>query len=430
MIKVLIISHHFPPDNIVASRRIEAYCRYLHEFGIHPTVVTTRFEKEYINKESDVWKIKYHNKDEDALHEEFDNYTVYHLPRPYVKSWSRRIPGLRTLKDIAGYFRGYFGKDAQQLSNVYRKFLRSHLANKKYDLLLGIYSPQIGPHMAHEFGTKFNLPFAIDFRDLWDNRVLDKTYGPSLNRRFRNYWMKKYFGKWLADARFFTITSQPWLNEIKKLTDTEGHIVQNGYFELNTEQKVKNSRFTISSVGTIYPLQDISIFIQAIQELYESHPTLKLKIHMVGLKEHNYNGITQIFGSSLPTVWTEISTWVARDRALEIMNQSDLLYYPAQSIRGWVSAKLYEYIASGNNILVCPGDNDVSDELIKETGTGAICSTAEEAKKYLLEKYNQWLENGHCKSSRDEHEVAKYSRRNQVRIFSDVAKKELKFDRR
>ena len=45
MQKVLLISYFFPPCNLTASRRIEGWVKYLHEFGYYPIVITRKWEK-------------------------------------------------------------------------------------------------------------------------------------------------------------------------------------------------------------------------------------------------------------------------------------------------------------------------------------------------------------------------------------------------
>src|ERR1700730_1878496 len=39
-LKVLVIAFNFPPDGEVGARRVAGFCRYLHEFGIQPIVLT------------------------------------------------------------------------------------------------------------------------------------------------------------------------------------------------------------------------------------------------------------------------------------------------------------------------------------------------------------------------------------------------------
>src|ERR1700722_5120786 len=39
-LKVLVIAVNYPPDGEVGARRVAGFCRYLHEFGIQPVVLT------------------------------------------------------------------------------------------------------------------------------------------------------------------------------------------------------------------------------------------------------------------------------------------------------------------------------------------------------------------------------------------------------
>ena len=55
MKKILIISHSFPPLNLISSRRAEAFAHYFPAYGFSTAVVTELREKEIIDGRED-WK--------------------------------------------------------------------------------------------------------------------------------------------------------------------------------------------------------------------------------------------------------------------------------------------------------------------------------------------------------------------------------------
>jgi len=109
---------------------------------------------------------------------------------------------------------------------------------------------------------------------------------------------------------------------------------------------------------------------------------------------HKLLGITKKIKQQLSDYWLEIIPWVDKEEALSKIHHADLLYYPSMAGMGWISAKLYEYLASGNNILVSPGDGDVVDSIIKETRTGCICNSVDDVVEYIRAKYSEWQEDG------------------------------------
>ena len=82
---------------------------------------------------------------------------------------------------------------------------------------------------------------------------------------------------------------------------------------------------------------------------------------------------------------------VDRRDALKLLKSANVLIYPVcVGYRGIYSGKMFEYLASGNNILIAPGDNDVLDDLLKETRAGISKNSREEVTLQLQQWYDEW----------------------------------------
>ena len=98
-----------------------------------------------------------------------------------------------------------------------------------------------------------------------------------------------------------------------------------------------------------------------------------------------------------------------------------VLSYPGWlGIKGIISTKIFDYIASGNPILIGPGDEDVIDELVKKTNTGISVYNAKDFAANLNKLYDLWTKKLPLNPSRNEKEVEFYSRENQARLLAKI----------
>jgi hypothetical protein len=102
------------------------------------------------------------------------------------------------------------------------------------------------------------------------------------------------------------------------------------------------------------------------------------------------------------------------------MKNADVLVYPAWAgSKGIYSGKIFEYLATGNNILVAPCDNDVIKHLLDETKTGVSRNTKEEVTLQLQRWYDEWKEKGSVSYRGLPEEIGKYSRENQAKKMAN-----------
>ena len=404
MRRVLIISYHYPPMNAVASYRTKAYTDHFAKNSIHPTVVTHAWNDPEAKKTSK---------------EEGDGFTIIRVP--LTKQWHSKLhrtlsrsPLLSKSTTLIYNAIGLF--DLHTLDSYYsiKKFLKSHLRKNHYDLVLSIFSPHYQVRLPYELNKQERIPYVIDFRDLWDNEVVSSGYYPSIEKRVRDTLIKFYWKKWLSKASFFTITSERWKAYINEFVDTPGFVVTNGY-EDNLPGRIAGVRslascFEILFLGSLYPSQDLSLFFMGVKNFLLSTESAKFRVHFLGLNTSRRPGIIEELKSNIASEYLKISHKVRKEELPNYINRASLLFYPAfKTIPGWISAKVYDYIASRKNILVCPGDAGLVDDLVRVTQTGYTASTSEEVTHYIAEQYNHWLHQ-RAQWSGNEDEIKKYSR--------------------
>ena len=168
MLKVLVVSPHFPPTNAADMQRVRLVLPYLREAGIEATVLAVAAAS--VNCPVDRWL-------EDSVPSEVEIRRVAGLG----KKWCC-IPGLGTLTN-----------------RVYRalKIEGSRILAGPYDLVY-FSTTQFGVHeLGSYWSKKFGVPFVMDYQDPWVNDYYEKhTQLIPPGGRFKYavaHWLAKYY---------------------------------------------------------------------------------------------------------------------------------------------------------------------------------------------------------------------------------------------
>jgi hypothetical protein len=422
MNKVLILSYHFPPQDIIAAYRGKALADHLPSFGYRLTIVTHHWE------DPDRKEIAF---------EEDEERTVIRLPFP-----KNRKP----LDDQGAFFRkfrvagcmvqGHLQPELKETYRLYRDFLVEHLKENAYDLLLGIFSPHFALKLTHEMAERFGVPYALDLRDLWSHRIVHQYYHPTLREKIEDLITEYYWQKWFSGALFFSITSNVWKNKVQEVTNVKGIEVKNGYEEelFQGVNAPTCEGFRIVHTGSIYNHQKLEIFLQGAQMFYEKDCPASFSIEFIGADRKAYSNSPTSFtkdpeeriGRNLSREIFTITSRIPKKAAIHKMQEAQLLLFPTfPDAPGRHSGKIFDYLGAGRPILAFPHDNGVVDELLEDTQAGTILDTPEEVEAHLTQCYREWKEKGVCAYKGIPERIENYSRREQVRVFADAVKKYL-----
>jgi len=413
MQKLLLLSYHFPDLNVIASQRAAAFAKYLPKHGFDVTVITLDWEV----LRSNVHGVK---QGEGFTISTYEQATVHRLKsaKPIELAWPSKL-GI-----VQGWIKGEFeGKAGKAYYQLFRNHLRTLLQAEEFDVILGVFSPHHHLKLCYELHKEFGIPYHLDFRDFWSNRVAMRGYKPSSLEKVQDAFIRRHWAKWLSAAQSFSITSEPWLRYLSKLTTTPGVEVRNGFVpeEFDEVERTPFDRFTVAYTGSIYISQRLELFLEGFAQFCKTHP------HSQAL----FLGSDVASEGGDPTarhtdVHTLISAYLAPDQfiltprkprseALATMKGADVLLFCAiPELSGWYSGKFLEYLGSGTPVLVCPPDEDVLIEAIATTGAGLIASTPEEVVVQLQRVVDGEL------PVRDEGVIEGYGRQPQVRGLAEV----------
>lgn len=425
MKKVLIIAYFYPPLNAIGPVRPASFADNFAQHGLYPIVITRHWKGD---------EKTYQDACVDNLSPleitENEQQTVIRLPSVaglggFLNRF-RNFPLVeKTLMSVFALFGEFHVKN-----NAYEclyDYLQNYLKQNKVDYIFATALPLSSIKLGHKLSVQFKIPFIADFRDLWDNNILENNYAPGLVTRAKNAVYEFYIKKWLKSAVLLTSVSESLLEEVHRLNPkAETTVIMNGFEEklFSDLDKLKvegKKKFVFSVIGTLYPRQDLSILISGMKLFLADKNLDEIQLNFIGTAY--FEEVKQFLESNLPKQCTLITDRVKRDEALRILANTDVVFHAGwKGFRGIVSGKIFEYLGSKNKILIAPSDGDVMQKLISETKAGKTADTPEEFAAALNEWFAEWKSLGFVPYTGDFEKVLSYSRENQAaKLASRIA---------
>ena len=410
---VLILAYHFPPSNSSAAHRPDSWARYGRQYGFNPVVVTRHWaglENDWLNVSDPCGT--------SVTVEESDSCEVIRLPYRDVtggqgKAWKKRAL-TRKVYFLGKVLSGDFHTQANVME-TFRPFLTGLLQKRKFHCILATAPPYQLIELAKELGQQFAIPFIADIRDLWnDNRALQVAAQWTAKEKFNEKLARHYIKRWVRPAALVTAVSGPLGEIATEGTSTPFAVVTNGYERTVYEaaEQREPAEFTLTLTGTIYPEQNFDVLLQGFRLFLDGKP--RARFHFIGVSV--FPQIEQKIKNLLPDAYIRIQPRIPKKEAIDLTVSSHVLFYVGwQGYRGFYSGKIFEYLAARRNILIAPGDRDVIDALLSESGAGLSVDTPEEVAQALQRWYNEWEQTGKLAYAGREEVIRKYSREEQTR---------------
>lgn len=422
MKKVLIITYCYPPCNAISSHRPRSFAENFAEHGLYPIVVTRHWdgnEKTWLDFQRPNTSPPRITADEKA--------TVIELPYE-GKLFSRfnRIKGIAPLRKAAALLLTASGRF--QIHNYaiesFEGYLNAYLSKNRVHYIYATCDPFSVAKLGHRLSKRFDIPLVVDFRDLWNNKLLSNEYRPSLNERVIDRLHEWYLSKWIEPAKFVTAVTGPINEEVRRISPGMRTLTVTNGFEtelfrrLAEEQHVENEKFTFSIIGTLFPEHDLSVLADGMALFLSGKNRSTIQLNLIGTA--GIPEIKEFFEKRFPADCMRLTERVPREEALQIMNRSDVLFHAGwRSYRGIASGKVFEYMGARKNVLIAPGDQDIMEELVTSTGVGKVANTPEEFAAVMNDWYDEWKRNGRLEWRGDMSKIMIYSRENQARILAE-----------
>ncbi|MEP7214520.1 MAG: hypothetical protein ABI791_15700 [Acidobacteriota bacterium] len=421
MKRVLIITYCYPPANAISAYRPKSFADNFPENGLYPVIVTRHWdgtEKTWLDYEKpDLTPPKVTQN---------DKFTLIQLPyeaREYRRF--KRIRHISVLRKGFAFLYSLLGRFQIHNNAIesYETFLFEYLRENPVDYIFATCDPINIALLGDRLSKKFNIPLVIDFRDLWNNKLLSSDYRPSLNERFINFCYESYLARWLQRASFVTAVTEPINEEVRRISPkTRTLMVTNGFEtdvfrDFTSVNENRNQKFTFSIIGTLFPEHDLSTLILGMTQFLSDKDLSTVQLNLIGTA--GIPEIRDMFLEAFPVECTRLTERIPRGEALEIMKHSDVLFHAGwRNYRGIASGKVFEYLGAHRNILIAPGDKDIMEQLVTTTGAGKIANSPEEFASTMNSWYCEWQANGFLEYFGDSEKINVYSRENQAKILA------------
>ncbi|WP_300691031.1 glycosyl transferase family 1 [Chryseobacterium sp.] len=433
--KILIITYYWPPAGGPGVQRWLKFAKYLPDFGWKPIIYTPE-------------NPSYPLLDETLMKEVPENIEMvktkiwepYQLAEKLNKSNKKFKAGQFDVgknqswkSKLSIWVRGnFFIPDARVFwVKPSIQFLEKYLKENKIDTIV----TSGPPHSLHLIGLGLkdqlpNLKWIADFRDPWTEISYYKHLKLTKSSDKKHRQLESAVFK---NADITLATSYTDAENFRK-AGANAFCITNGFDESDSAEKVKdqtilsahsesnpNGAFILSYIGVLEQLRNPENLWKALNELVKENSEFAeyFKLKFAGRIDDKI--LSSIENSNLKNHILNLG-YLSHGKAVEEMENSEMLLitnFPNESSRGIIPGKIFEYLASGKQILSFgPEKADVA-KILEETQAGKHFSyhDTETVKTFILEKFELWKSGELHKNTQH---IEQFSRRNLTKQLTEI----------
>ncbi len=428
--KILIITYYWPPAGGPGVQRWLKFAKYLPDFGWKPIIYTPE-------------NPSYPLLDETLMKDVPENIEMvrtkiwepYQLAEKLNKSNKKFKAGQFDVgknqswkSKLSIWVRGnFFIPDARVFwVKPSVTFLEKYLKKNKIDTII----TSGPPHSLHLIGLGLknkmpDLKWVADFRDPWTEISYYKHLKLTKSSDKKHRQLESAVFK---NADITLATSYTDAENFRK-AGANAFCITNGYDESDSGKKAKGQNlqngqaFNLSYIGVLEQLRNPENLWKALDELIKENAEFAadFKLKFVGRIDDKI--LHSIENSSLKNHILNLG-YLAHGKAVEEMQNSDMLLitnFPNEASKGIIPGKIFEYLASGKQILSFGPDKADVAKILEETQAGKHFSyqDTENIKKFILEKYELWKNDSLIENTQH---IEQFSRKNLTQQLTEVLK--------
>ena len=374
MKNVLIITYYWPPSGGGGVQRVLKFCKYLPDYGWNPLVLTVK------DGEFPVFDNSLLDDVDDIVCTRAKGFSLYSIFKKF--SGKKNIPSHQISP----------GNDDDLITRLAR-WIRLNLiipdgriswysgavkAAKKIinDNNIDVIFTSGPPHSVHLIGNslakKTGIKWVTDFRDPW---VDSFYYVENPRNKIISYFDNYFESLVLRNCNYLITVSNgvlSLLNQNKYLAG-KSEVIYNGYdpedFNNKKSKKFLNRKnIIVSHIGTLSKSQNPKGLFKSVKNCNQLNSAKSILIKCIGNVHSsiaNYaikNGLEQ---------YLSIMPYVEHPLAIDEMINSEILFVVIPNLeknRGIVTGKLFEYIASGTEIILIGKKNSEASSILLDLG--------------------------------------------------------------
>ncbi len=401
--KILVITYYWPPSGGSGVQRWLKFVKYLVRLGWEPYVFTP--ENPHVQIQ-----------DASLLKDVPDSVEVIKFPiwEPYqtfnkLSSWLGKksdqpmdfvaIEKRSPFQKISAWVRGnFFIPDARMFwVKPSVAYLSDFLIRNQIEKIVTT-GP---PHSVHLIGLKLKkmnnvLHWIADFRDPWSEWDLLDTFSLSLLARKKHQRLEREV---LQTADQVITVTPYYVKRFEALSGRQIELITNGFDEDDFKgiARTRTSKFTIRHIGGVDELRDPKPAMLAIKAMCMHEDIRKnISVEFVGA----VNSAFRSFISDDPVLNQIVSfkSQIPHAELLRLYGSTDvlLLVLAHMSVAsGNIPGKLFEYLASGNQVVGVGAATGDAAQILKKAGAGVVYERENRegmAKEFLM-LYHAWKNN-------------------------------------
>lgn len=423
--KILIITYYWPPAGGPGVQRWLKFAKYLPDFGWKPIIYTPENPSYPLLDESLMKDVP---KDIEMVKTKI--WEPYQLAEKLNKSNKKFKAGQFDVgknqswkSKLSIWVRGnFFIPDARVFwVKPSTAFLEKYLTENKIDVVV----TSGPPHSMHLIGLNLkkklpNLKWIADFRDPWTEisyyKHLKLTKSSDQKHRFLESEVFK-------NADITLATSYTDAENFRK-NGANAVCITNGFDVEARSQKLEvgsSEKFFLSYIGVLEQLRNPENLWKVLNDLVKTNDDFAENFSLKFVGRVDDKILENLENSSLKNHIQNLG-YLSHGNAVEEMSKTSLLLitnFPSEASKGIIPGKIFEYLATGKQILSFgPNDADVS-RILDETNAGQHFSydDSEKLKKFILEKFELW-KTGNLGDNTEN--IEQFSRKNLTKKLSEI----------
>lgn len=424
-LKILIITHDYPPLNKVGSLRTYSWAKYWTQFGHDVKVLTT--DKSFF---SHLDLTDYNVSQVEVLEcaflfiNCFKSFFKKSQPKLTQSSSNKKSFISDKIIKFKTLIRNIRSKYIGTLFTIYdlwilpAYFCGIKLYNRwQYDIIVSSFGPPASHIIAYFLKRKFKKVFWVaDYRDLWSYNHIFQTKGifKILQWNIEKFTVRK--------TNLLSTVSDPLAHILIDIFKKPTLTIYNGfdpddYINLNISQYA-NKKIKIIYTGNIYKgFRDPTPLFKALKSLKEEIVNLNDYLEILFYGENVYLFKSLVINYSLVDI-VKFNGFYSRHIILKLQANADvLLFLETSKIEGIFSGKLFEYIGMRKPILaIGVNKNCVVGEFIEKLGVGIATGEDVELIKKVIKDA---LEQKYLFFNPKEELIMNFSRLNLAKKFID-----------
>lgn len=426
----LIVSYFFPPIGGGGVQRTAKFVKYLREFGYEPIVVTVD-EGHYYWGENDKTLLKEIPGDIRIIRIENRIYKWFQANSEDIQNLYDIYAGvLYNSRKLMEFWIELAKKEPEEMLRpdpyvFWNMDVLLHIAEivkmQDIDIVYTTGSPFSDYFVGYYIKKIYQVPWVMDFRDLWTQNVMRFNKVADTIQNFEEVLERE-----LCKAADKIIGTSPLLIHTMIHTLHEGaekeryKIITNGYDEMDfngIEEETGQKRFRICFGGTIYQTAEVAeAFIVVVEQINRLLEEKRIEPGTVNfcIMGNRSDSIQQMIGVHDRHQIIEWSRYMEHKEYIECAWNSQILFLTLpREMKGILSGKIYEYIRMRAAILGIWSSQTRAKEMIEETGRGKnfTLEEKEEIGEFIGELYVKWKD-GQVNGYGGKEKIEKYDRRN------------------